>query len=147
MLLGSSTSVFSGFSALPFDQEWLYGMSLLAETCALLLDKDAASLLYESLLPYANLNGVDLTEGFAGSVSRYLGLLAETMAHRDQAGRHFEDALAMNERMAALPWLAYTQHDYARLLLAGDSRSDRARGRSFRDAALATCRDVGMEIG
>jgi DNA-binding SARP family transcriptional activator len=136
-----------GFAALPFDQEWLYAMSLLAETCTLLRDEDSAPLLYESLLPYANLNGVDVTEGFAGSVSRYLGLLAGTMGHRDQAGRHFQAALAMNERMAALPWLAYTQHDYARLLLAGDSRSDRARGRSFLDVALATCRDVGMEIG
>jgi hypothetical protein len=30
-------------AALPFDQEWLFGMSLLAETAALLADVDAAT--------------------------------------------------------------------------------------------------------
>jgi hypothetical protein len=39
------------FSALPFDQEWLYGMSLLAETAALLGDTESASTLYELLVP------------------------------------------------------------------------------------------------
>ncbi|MDQ3995375.1 MAG: AAA family ATPase, partial [Actinomycetota bacterium] len=100
------------FSALPFDQEWLYGMSLLAETCALLGDRDAASVLDRLLLPYAALNAVDVSEGFTGSVSRSLGLLAATTSRWDAAERHFEDALAMNERMDTRPWLARTQHDY-----------------------------------
>jgi pentatricopeptide repeat protein len=99
------------FSALPFDQEWLYGMSLLAETCALLGDSVAASVLDRLLFPYAALNAVDVSEGFTGSVSRSLGLLAATTSRWDAAERHFEDALAMNERMDTRPWLARTQHD------------------------------------
>jgi eukaryotic-like serine/threonine-protein kinase len=133
------------FSALPFDQEWLYGMSLLAETCALLGDRDAAPVLYRLLLPYADLNAVDVTEGFAGSVSRYLGLLASTMERWEDAARHLGDALAMNERMGARPWLAHTQCDYARVLLTRDGSGDRDRGREIVNAAVATYRELGME--
>ena len=66
------------FSGLPFDQEWLYSMSLLAETAALLSDIDSADALYDELAPWATFNAVDVAEGIRGSVSRYLGLLAAT---------------------------------------------------------------------
>ena len=62
-------------SALPFDQEWLYGMSLLAETCVLLSDSHPAAVLSRLLTPWAGFNAVDLPEGTRGAVSRYLGLL------------------------------------------------------------------------
>ena len=84
------------FSALPFDQEWLYGMSLLAETSALLGDTDSAAVLYRLLVPWAAFNAADHPEGIRGSVSRYLGLLATTTRRWDEAERHFEAALAMN---------------------------------------------------
>ena len=65
-------------SALPFDQEWLYGMSLLAETSALLRDTDSAAILYELLVPWAAFNAADWPEGIRGSLARYLGMLATT---------------------------------------------------------------------
>jgi DNA-binding SARP family transcriptional activator len=133
------------FSAVPFDQEWLYGMSLLAETCAFLSDDDASAVLYGLLAPYAALNAVDVTEGFMGSASRYLGLLATTMSRWDDAARHFEDALAMNERMGARPWLAHTQHDFARMLLTRDGPGARERAHELLDAALAIYRELAME--
>jgi hypothetical protein len=52
-----------------------------------------------------------------GAASRYLGMLAATMSHWDEAQRHFADALAMNARMGAKPWLAHTQYEYAKMLL------------------------------
>ena len=55
------------FSGLPFDQEWLYSMSLLAETAALLSDIDSADALYDELAPWATLNAVDVAEGIRGS--------------------------------------------------------------------------------
>jgi tetratricopeptide (TPR) repeat protein len=128
-------------SALPFDQEWLWGMSLLAETAVLLDDAVSAAILYRTLSPWHALNAVDHPEGIRGSVSRYLGLLAATLGRDDDAMRHFEDAIAMNERMGALPWLAYTQYDYGRLLLA---RGRRERAEKLLDAALATFRELGM---
>jgi len=133
------------FSALPFDQEWLYGMSLLAETCALLDARDSAAVIHRLLLPWAELNAVDVGEGMRGSVFRYLGLMATTTEHWDEAARYFEDALEMNERMGAWPWLAHTQHDYARMLLARGSPADRERAQQLLDAALTTYRELGME--
>jgi DNA-binding SARP family transcriptional activator len=132
-------------SALPFDQEWLFGMSLLAESAALLDDTDSASVLYRLLLPWAALNVVDQAEGVRGAVSRYLGLLAMTTARRPEAERHFEAALAMNARMGARPWLARTQEDYARMLLGRDDPGDRERAQELLAAAGATYRELGMQ--
>ncbi len=130
------------FRALPLDMEWLVGLSLLAEVCALLSEVEAATELYELLFPWAAFNAVDTPEAVRGSVSRYLGLLASTVERWDEAARHFDDALEMNERMGARPWLAYTQEDYGRMLL---ERGDEERGRPLVDQALATYRELGME--
>ena len=99
-------------AALPFDQEWLYGMSLLAETAALLDDAEAAATLYPVLLPWAGLNAVDVAEGCRGAVSRYLGLLAATLGRRKDAAEHFEHAIGMNERMGFVPWATRAREDY-----------------------------------
>jgi tetratricopeptide (TPR) repeat protein len=118
---------------LPFDQEWLLGMAFLAETAAAVGDDAAQATLYDALLPWAGLNAGDHPEGIRGSVSRYLALTAPTP---EQAARHFEDALAMNERMGARPWLAYTQTDCARTLGGHEA---------LQAAALATYEELGME--
>lgn len=133
------------FSTLPFDMEWLYGISLLAETSALLSDRVSASTLYGLLLPWAALNVADHPEGFRGSASRYLGLLAATTEHWNEAAQHFQDALVMNERMGARPWLAHTQHDYAQMLLACDGLGNRERARELLDQALETYHELEME--
>ena len=120
-------------------------MSLLAETSALLSDADSAAALYERLAPWAAFNAVDVGEGIRGSISRYLGILAVTTERRQEAEQHFDDALAMNESMGARPWLAYTQHDYAEILLARGGPGDRERARELLDSALATYHELGME--
>jgi DNA-binding SARP family transcriptional activator len=132
-------------AALPFDMERLYGMSLLAETCALLDDAGSAPVLYGLLHPWAGFNAADHPEGIRGSVSRYLGLLAMAMKNWDDAEGHFEDGLAMNERMGWRPWLAHTQADYARMLLARDGTGDSQRAAELLDRALVTYRELGMD--
>jgi DNA-binding SARP family transcriptional activator len=132
---------------LPFDQEWPWGMSFLAETSALLGDSRSGYVLYRMLLPWAALTVVDMPEGIRGSVSRYLGLLAATGSRWDEAKRHFEDALAANERMGLRPWLALTQADYARMLTARAAPGDRQQADELLAAALATSRELGMRLG
>jgi tetratricopeptide (TPR) repeat protein len=136
-----------GFGALPFDQEWLLGTSYLAETAAFLEDADSAAVLYRSLLPWSALVAVDVGEGFRGSVARYLGLLATTMGRWDDSEEHFEAALELNDRMGARPWLARTQEDYGRMLLARDAPGDPERAQDLFDAARRTYRELGMEPG
>ena len=133
------------FSALPFDQEWLYGMSLLAETSMLVGDTDSAEILSRLLLPWAAFNAVDVAEGFRGAVSRYLGILATMLGRWGDAERHFEDALKLNEYMGALPWLAHTQEDYARMLLTRDGPGDRRHAHDLLEPGLATYRELGMQ--
>ena len=132
------------FSAVPFDQEWLLGMSLLAETSAVLGDTDSAAILYRLLVPWAAFNAADHPEGIRGSISRYLGLLATATERWTEAAQHFEDAIEMNERMGARPWLAHTQHDYAQMLLARDDAGDRTRALELMGHANATYRALGM---
>ena len=135
-----------GFTALPFDQEWLYSLSLLAESCVLVGDTESAVVLYELLLPWATFNAVDVAEGFRGSVARYLGLLAATLGRWDDAAGHLDDALAMNGRMGARPWFARTQHDFGRVLQRRDRPEDAGRAQELLDRAFETYREIGMEV-
>jgi DNA-binding SARP family transcriptional activator len=133
-----------GFSALHLDQEWLYGMSLLAEVAAMLDDARSADHLYRLLIPWAELNAADPDEGVRGSVSRYLGLLATTLGHHGQAAAHYDQAIAANARMRAIPWLAHTQRDYAQLLLIRNQPGDRERGLELIREAITTYQQLGM---
>jgi tetratricopeptide (TPR) repeat protein len=130
------------FAALPFDMEWLLGMSFLAETCTLLRNEDAAEILYRLLLPYNALNAADTPEESRGSVSRYLAILAALLKREGDAARHFENALEMNERMGARPWLAHTQRDYAQMLA---EQGETQRASELTAAAAATYHELGME--
>ena len=125
----------NGFAALPFDQEWLYGVSLLAETAVVLRDAAACCDLYRLLLPWHAFNAVDVAEGFRGSVARYLGLLATAAGMLGDAELHFEQALARNREMRAWPWLAATQHDYAQMLLARGHPGDAERAEELVERA------------
>jgi len=132
------------FAVLPFDQEWVFAMVLLAETAVTLADTRAAAAIYQLLSPWHALNAADPAEGFMGSVSRYLGQLASLLGRPGDAARHFEDALATNDRMSALPWLALTQDDYSRMLLARAAPGDHERAEQLRAAAAATYTELGM---
>jgi hypothetical protein len=130
---------------LPFDQEWLYGMSLLAETAGLLGDSGSAAVLYPLLVPWASFSAADHPEGYRGSISHYLGLLATLTQSWEEAERHFEVALATDAKSGARPWLAHTERDYARMLHARDGRGDRERAQALLDQARNTYQELGME--
>jgi hypothetical protein len=132
------------FSALPFDQEWLYGISLLTETSALLGDTHSAPVLYRLLVPWATLNVADVGEGIRGSVARYLGLLAAARSSWMVAAEHFEQALKQNSRMGARPWVTHTRYDYACMLLERDEAGDRERAEELLASAQAACESLGM---
>jgi class 3 adenylate cyclase len=142
------------FADLPRDGQWLTIMALLSRACAAVADDHRAAILYDLLLPYAGHNVV--IQGFTdydGSASYYLGLLAVTMTRWEDAARHFEDALEMNERMGARPWVAWTQHDYADMLLAcaqtgarpGDKPGDSEKALELVTQALDTAQELGMK--
>ncbi len=61
-----------------------------------------------------------------------------------EADSHFDQALAMNARMGAKPWLAHTQFQYARMLLARSVPGDVERARILLDDARTIARQLGM---
>jgi DNA-binding winged helix-turn-helix (wHTH) protein/tetratricopeptide (TPR) repeat protein len=134
------------FTDLPRDSLWMGTITFLVDICTFLGDRDRANTLYRILLPFAGRNVV-VSNGVVcyGALSRYLGALATTLERWDDAARHFEDALAMNTRMDARPWLAHTQEQYATMLLArSQSRRDRNKAATLLSAAVATARELGM---
>ena len=128
------------------DEEWLVGICLLAETCVLLEDAKRAAALYELLLPHASLNAVAVPQLALGSTSRPLGMLATLLGRFEDAERHFEEALRMDERMGARPWLAHTQEAYARVLLQRDGEGDRERAEQLLSRAHATYQELGLQV-
>jgi tetratricopeptide (TPR) repeat protein len=134
------------FAGLLRDANWLTAVASLSQVCAFLGDARRAAVLYRSLLPYAARHiygGVNVA--YSGSVSGHLGLLATTMGRWEDAERHFEDALAANARMGARPWVAHTQLNYAKMLLARDSAGDRERALALLDEALDAAQEMGMK--
>ena len=134
------------FAGIPRDSDWLLAMGTLAEVAVSLGDLEGAATLYELLSPYAELTMGAAHRFTVGSAARHLGLLAGALSRLEDTIRHFEDALAANERLGARPWLAHTQHDYARALLERDLPGDREHARDLLAHCLATCRDLGMPV-
>ena len=134
------------FAELPDSLMFLFCLAALAETCAHLDERRYAEILYPMLAPYGDLH---VQTGVAavslGSASRYLGLLARVTRRWSDAARHFEDALRANANSGERPWLAYTQHDYARLLHERRLEDDPERALALAGEALSTARELRME--
>jgi tetratricopeptide (TPR) repeat protein len=134
------------FTDLPQDAMLATCITYLSEVCAFLGDADRAASLYRLLFPYTGRNiMVGYLTLFYGAADHYLGILAATMSHWEEAERHFQDAITMNARMEAIPWLAHTQHQYAAMLLARGNAGDRGRAMSILDEALETACELGMK--
>jgi ATP/maltotriose-dependent transcriptional regulator MalT len=126
---------------------WLPAMALLAEAVSAVRNVNMAPSVYMALLPYA---GYNVTTGAGtstaiGSVSRYLGILAATLERWDPAAEHFEQALAVERRMGAPPFVVRTQVAYAEMLVRRGRDADLHHARQLLDAAIVTSRKLGMK--
>ncbi|WP_422772891.1 AAA family ATPase [Plantactinospora sp. WMMC1484] len=88
---------------------WLGAVADLAFVASFGAAPDAAQALYDALLPYAGRLVVwGGANTIAGPVDDYLGRLAARLGRSDEASAHFDRAVAQEERLGALPWLAAT---------------------------------------
>jgi hypothetical protein len=129
---------------LPFDNEWLFGITTLGQVCFLLEDGVRASLLYEQLLPYADRVVVAPGEMVSGSASVSLGLLATCLRRWSDAERHFQRAIEVNAAMGFRLWQTQAQHDYAVMLLSRDESGDREKGARLTSEALRTAKELDL---
>ena len=132
------------FTGIQQDALWAASITFLVEVCATLGDRDRAEVLYRLLSPYATYAVVAGEWASFGAGSRFLGQLAATMGRWHEAESQFDQALAMNARMGAKPWLAHTQFQYARMLLARPVPGDVERARILLDHARTIARQLGM---
>lgn len=133
------------FSAVARDAMWVASVAYLAEVCAFLHDVRRAPILYRMLLPYAERNLlVGTSVACFGAASRFLGMLARIESRWQDAERHFRHAIEMNARQGAWTWLAHSQYEYARMLLARGSWRDRTQIDALLTDALSAARKLGL---
>ncbi|MGH9036530.1 MAG: hypothetical protein ACRD0O_12275, partial [Acidimicrobiia bacterium] len=128
---------------LPPDPNWILTVARTASVCAELGDRAAAARLEQLLIPYADRivgNGIV----WIGSVAHYLGVLATTLGHFDEAEAHLIAGDIAHERLGAPGWRVRTRLEWARLLLTRREPGDAERARLLLDQALATARDLGL---
>jgi tetratricopeptide (TPR) repeat protein len=136
----------SNFTDLPRDGAYVTALALLAQSCAFIGDCRRAVTLYDLLRPFGGHNiAIGSAAVFYGPVSRFLGLLAGTMSMWSEAVGHFEDALKMSARMGGRPFEAYTQVEYANMLVGRGHPGDREKSLTLLDQAFSTASELGMK--
>ncbi len=104
-----------GLARIRQDQEWLFLMGAVAETCSMIDAPDVASECYELLLPFAD-RCIVLGDGYVlwCSVEKSLGLLARVLGRADDACGHLERALSVHRRLDAPPLVTRARFELAR---------------------------------
>ena len=130
----------SGIASWPRGHHWLAQLSWLGRAAAVLGDRERAREIYGLLSPYADRTVVIGPSFFCqGSVARGLGVLAGALERWDEAMAHFETALAVDRRMGAAPYVAFTERDREALIRARDGAGGRSlpAGRPLSSSAEA----------
>jgi tetratricopeptide (TPR) repeat protein len=134
------------FIRIPRDFTWMGNLAMLALACTWLRDRGRAEQLYALMLPYGAY-AVRITRFGAacfGSMSHYLGLLAGTLSRWDDATHHFEEAVQMNLRLGAPPFVANSRYYLARALRASGQPQDQLRAIEELAHARATFELLGI---
>jgi tetratricopeptide (TPR) repeat protein len=122
-----------------------HNLILLSELAAGLGDTRRAALIYDISSPYADYLGMmGIGNGTYGSLAHWLGMLAATMKRWDDAVAHFESAIETNARVGARPFLARSQHEYARMLIERGESGDKEKAKELLTEATAIYRELGM---
>jgi hypothetical protein len=124
---------------------WLAAMLDLADTAALVGDREASSELYRTLLPYggrlAVFGGANMCRG---TVAQALGLLAGALGDLDGAVGHLRAAALQEERIGALPFLARTSAELAAVLQRRGQADDLDEAAKSRARAWALAEQLGL---
>ena len=119
-------------------------LAQLAEICASAGTSDQIKQLYDALLPYAGLNVYGEGSDIGGCVSYYLGLLAAAMERWDDAEKHYDEALRLNDQWGYRLHVTRTQYAWADMLLRRGRPGDRQQASELLDDAYATTTELGL---
>lgn len=134
------------FRDLPRDEHWLGTIGTLGGVVSALGDAGRADQIHRLLAPYADLVMVhDILRQSMGSVAMVLGNLATLMGRYEEAGDHFEHAIAKEAAMDAPLAVLTSKASYARLLCLRGGPGDRARADALVDEVESGLRAFGMQ--
>ena len=137
-----------GFTAIPYDANWLPALASLAETTYLTHAVEHAPALRERLLQHADLVLVTgLTTIVLGPISRFLGLLALTTGDADEAVTRLDEAVARCTAIGARLDLARARTALADALVRRGRPGDAERARTLRSGDDATGADEARATG
>jgi hypothetical protein len=123
---------------------WWGAIVGMADAASLVGHTEWAEILYDVLIPFADRNATLGSSCFLGSARHHLGTLAATLGRWDEAGDHFEVALAKHQEMGARPFVALTQQSYANMLFERGDRAYEGRAHGMQAEALVTARELGL---
>lgn len=139
--------VAEGVTDLPRDWSRLPAACFAAGLASAYDDGGSALELYRLLEPYRDrvlavgATAIVLTDG---TVANALARLCTTLERPEEAERRFVEALALNQRMRAWPWVAQTRVEYAGFLLGRGGLGDRDRAVALLDTAIEDAERMGM---
>ena len=124
----------------------LVALSLRAELGAELGGREERAIVYQLLLPHADLCAAAGSGAVAsfGSIERPLGMLARALGRTDTALRHLERAVARNEEAGMRPWAAQSRFELASTLHERAVDGDIARALPVAAQAAAAAEALGM---
>jgi DNA-binding CsgD family transcriptional regulator len=128
---------------LPYDSRRVAIVTATGQLAAAFGDREPAARCYDLLRPYAEYY-LYSASGTYGAMSRILGELAVTLDRSDDADRHLADAVRMETRIGALPYLALAQLAHADLLRRRAGTGDLDRATRLVERAGHTARRLGM---
>lgn len=129
---------------LPHDGRWLPIVTDAGVLAAVLGDQEVARYCYAALLPCAGYYQASGSGSLVcgGSLSRHLGVLAAALGRPGDAERHLTEAIAMDDRIGALPYRTLSEIELADVLAAGEP----ARAAALAKSAATTARRLGMAL-
>jgi class 3 adenylate cyclase/tetratricopeptide (TPR) repeat protein len=132
---------------LPKDPTWTGAIAMLSELCAVFRDNARASALHTTFQNYSGQLVVVADASFClGAVDRYLGMLETVLGRFDEAERHFESALALEQRIEAAPLIARTQYWYGQMLFQRHRPTDRDRAHDLLESCARTASQLRMVL-
>jgi class 3 adenylate cyclase len=126
------------------DWTWASTVISLAQICADLGDRKLAALYYPQLQSVAGqvgVTGIGLV--CYGSLAFPCGQIAACLSRWGEAEQYFNQAVAMNARIGARPYLVRTRRAYASMLLDRNTSGDGARAAEL----MAEARDEANQLG
>lgn len=129
----------------PLNWVWCGFFAAVSEAATDLDDQEAAAILYEKLKPLSGQVAVlSCMIVCSGSLALYCGMLAACLQLWGDSESHFREALDMNERLGARPYVVRSRRGWAQMLLARAAPGDREQADRLITPALAEAETLGM---